>query len=98
MIALKFSNPTAQILFDSIKTFAENVPVYNLAKDLRAAGLPVAADVPDERFVKSLVGDMLAELVKVNEAEAAELVKVNEAEAARDVESDFTESDLPDLE
>lgn len=81
---MTLKNQTAQTLFDSIKTFAENVPVYNLAKDLRAAGLSVADDVPDDRMLKNLVGDLLKELAMVQAAEAEAAAKESEAAAAAD--------------
>lgn len=69
MRTMKLSNPRAQGLFDSIKTFAENVPVYNLAKDLRAAGIAVSRETPDERMMTNQVGTLLQELAAMEAAE-----------------------------
>ncbi len=90
MQSMTLKNPTAQTLFDSIKTFAENVPVYNLAKDLRAAGLSVPDDVADDRMLKNLVGDLLKELAMVQAAEVEAAAKEDDAdlEAESDPESE----------
>ena len=89
---MTFKNQSAQTLFDSIKTFAENVPVYNLAKDLRAAGLSVPSDVADDRMLKNLVGDLLKELAKVQAAEVQADAELAESESEPEVQA-YAEAD-----
>ncbi len=62
-------NQIRTIIRNSLAGLPEDTEVFNHARDLRAAGVPVAESISDERYVAHTVGDLQE---KLDEAEAFE--------------------------